>query len=183
MSLKKPRPDAKLLGLSEAQQMQLSDWMLTPGLSYAKIKALIKADFGVSTSAAALSCYYTQFVSQELLRRRARIVSVCDQFTSEAQRSPGTMDRATIDAIAQKAFELSISPGADPDDLQKMMTLILKARDQDLKGEALKLQTRRLELLEAERTQVKDKLTKIVEKGGLSPEALKEIEQAARILQ
>jgi hypothetical protein len=61
------------------------------------------------------------------------------EVASDAQRRPGRLDEATIAALKQKAFELAISPGQDPEAVKAVFSLVLKARDQDLDAEKLKL--------------------------------------------
>ena len=129
--MSKPRSDAKLLNLPEEEQSALCDWLLS-GVPYHKVKSMLKDQFKVSTSLGALSNFYDSVCSAELIARRRRAVSTADEIAKEAEAKPGRFDTATIDALKQKAFELSVSPGADPRDVKSLFMLVLKARDQDL---------------------------------------------------
>jgi hypothetical protein len=102
-----------------------------------------------------------------LLARRRRAVGAADSRVEEAERNPAQFDRATIDAIKQKAFELAESPQSDPKDVKAILTLVLKARDQDI-------EERRVAILEARAKQAEQ--AEAVLQQNVSPE-----EQAARI--
>jgi hypothetical protein len=158
--MRKPRSDAKLLNLPEEQQSQLSHWLLS-GMPYHQVRALLSKEMGVTTSCAALSAYYSDVCSAALLSKRVRAVSTADQLAEAAAATPGRFDQATIDALKQKAFELSISPQADPRDVKSLMMLVLKSRDQDLSE-------RRIQLLEAKANQA-DQAEAVV-KSALSPD-------------
>lgn len=136
--MRKPRSDSRLAQLPEDQQAQLADWLLS-GVPYHRVKALLKSEFSVDTSLAALSNFYDTFCSATLIARRQRAVSTADEIAREAESKPGNFDVATINALKQKAFELSINPGADPRDVKSLFMLVLKARDQELDKQNLKL--------------------------------------------
>jgi len=140
----KPRSDAKLLNLPEDQKAQLADWLLS-GLPYYRVKKLVADQFQVSTSIAALSGFYEDFCSAALIARRQRAVSTANEIAKEAESTPGQFDAATINSLKQKAFELSINPGADPRDVKSLFMLVLKARDQELSEQQLKLDREKFE--------------------------------------
>lgn len=129
--MSKPRSDAKLLNLPEEQQAQLCDWLLS-GLPYHQAKAMLLDQFKVETSLAALHNFYDSVCAAELIARRRRAVTTAEEIAGEAAKKPGQFDAATIDALKQKSFELSISRRADPRDVKSLFMLVLKARDQDL---------------------------------------------------
>lgn len=180
--MKKPRSDSKLDALDLDQQRQLCEWLLTPGLSYERVKKLVFDEFNVSTTAGSLSVFYQSYVSAYLIQRRAQSVGVAKEVGAEIRKTPGQFSEATIDALEQKAFELANNPMVDPKAIASVFVLLLKARDQELKKSDIEIKLRRLEILERSATQAKEKLTEIASKGGLSSEALKQIEQAAKIL-
>lgn len=180
--MKRPRSDAKLLNLPEEQKAQLCDWLLS-GIPYHRIKAMLKeAPFSLSISLSSLSDFYQQFCSAELIARRQRAVSTADEIAVEVSKQPGKFDAATIDALKQKAFELSINPGADPRDVKSLFMLVLKARDQELQEKDVDIKLRRLELLEKNAAQAKDALTTLASKGGITPETRTQIEEALNLL-
>lgn len=124
--------------LPEEQRAQLADWLLS-GLPYYKAKQLVKQEFKVATSLAALSAFWEEYCGPALIRQRHQAVTTADQLAEEASKHPGQFDSATIEALKQKAFELSINPGAHPKDVKSLFMLVLKARDQDLDERQLAL--------------------------------------------
>jgi hypothetical protein len=186
MSIRKPRSDSKLEALEDDQKHQLCEWLLTPGLNYAKIKTLVEMEFKVHTTGGSLSAFWYSYVAAYLTEKRARAVGLAKEVGEDLKRSPGQFNEATIAALEQKAFELANNPMIDPDSVHSVFTLLLKARDQELKSQDIAIKMRRLEALEkkeANTTQAKEQLTKIVaSKGGLSADTLKQIEEAAKLL-
>jgi len=110
----------------------LADWLLG-GMPYYEAQKQVKDQFGVELrSLKSFSQFYQEVCAPRLLTRRAQARTVADSIAEEAERQPGRFDQATIDALKQKAFELSISPQAHPRDVKALFMLVLKARDQDL---------------------------------------------------
>ena len=136
---RKPRSDAKLLNLPEEQQSQLADWMLS-GIPYHTVLKMVDKEFEVKTSMGALSSFWEHICSAELIRRRSQAVNLAEEVAIEAELNPGRFDKATIDALQQKAFELAVSPGADPKDVKSLFMLVLKARDQEMDEKQLQFQ-------------------------------------------
>jgi len=179
----KPRSDSKLMNLPEEKIAQLSEWLLS-GIPYHQVKKMVKEQFSLDTSLASLSAFYQSVCAQELIARRQRAVTTADEIAKEAQTKPGQFDAATIDALKQKAFELSVNPGADPRDVKSLFMLVLRARDQDLQEKDVEIKLRRLALLEANAARAKEVLTAAVNgaKGGIAPETLDTIEEALKLL-
>ncbi|HUS37355.1 MAG TPA: hypothetical protein VM680_18555 [Verrucomicrobiae bacterium] len=137
--MRKNRSDSILLNLPEEQQAQLAEWLLS-GVPYHKAKELLEKEFSVSfSSLSVFKPFWEQVCVPALLARRSRAVQTADEVSTAAKSRPGQLDAATVDALKQKAFELAISPGADPDAVKSVFSLVLKARDQDLDAEKLKL--------------------------------------------
>ncbi len=147
--MSKPRSDAKLLNLPEEQQARLADWLLS-GMSYHDARERVIKEFGVTVSLDAYRGFWSAVCSDALIARRRRAVNTADEVALEAERNPGRFDQATIDALKQKAFELSISPGAKPKDVKSLFSLVLKAKDQEQSEKELALaeKTFRLKFIE-----------------------------------
>jgi hypothetical protein len=148
--MRKPNSTAKLLNLPEEQQSQLAEWLLD-GMPYHTAQEVVKKDFGVATSQRALSQFWQEVCGPALLMRRRRAVSMADEVAQEAAKAPGQFDTATIEALKQKAFELSIAPGANPKDVKSLFMLVLKARDQQHDEAKLKLDREKFETMTAEK--------------------------------
>jgi len=145
--MKKPRSDSKLLNLPEEQQAQLADILLS-GMRYHDAKKFVETEFHITTSLASLSAFWDEVCTSALITRRQQAVTTADEIAAEVQKKPGQFDSATINAIKQKAFELSISPRSAPGEVKALFSLILKARDQDLKNKDIDIKLRRLEIVE-----------------------------------
>jgi hypothetical protein len=157
--MKKPRSDSKLDYLSEEQQQKLCEWLLTPGLTYERVRSMMREDppdgFGVHTNTAALSQFYQRYVSAYIIQRRAQAVGVAKEVGEALKKTPGNFSPATIDALEQKAFELANSPLIDPRSINNIFTLVLKAREQSLKERDIDIKLRRLEMLEKQTNEAK----------------------------
>lgn len=176
--MKKPRSDAKLLNMPVEHKEKLADWLMS-GLPYYKALDLVRDDLKVDTSIGALQNFWDTYVGEVLIRQRAEAVRTANMLAEKASEKPGRFDAATIEAIKQKAFELSISPGASPKALGTLFMLILKSRDQELEQMQIDQKIREFE----ERISAgKSKLKKAMSKGGISPDTLKSMEEAIGLL-
>src|SRR5688572_13717952 len=110
---------AKLETLNDTQHFQLVEW-LTSGTPYHKVQSLVKSEFGFHVSTSAFTPFWERHCVPQLLARRRQAATTADEIKSEAQKRPGAFDDATIDQLSQKAFELSISPNANPKDVKAL---------------------------------------------------------------
>lgn len=145
------KPKSILLKLPEAQQAQLAEWLLD-GMPYHKAREMMTAPveaggFGISfSSLSVFKPFWEEVCVPALLNRRSRAVMTAEEVAGSAAARPGKLDEATIAALKQKAFELAIAPGQDPDAVKAVFSLVLKARDQDLDAEKLKLDRAKFEM-------------------------------------
>ena len=150
--MRKTRSDSKLLNLPEEQQAQLAEWLLS-GVPYHHAREMVSKEFGVVVlGLAAFSEFWQTVCAPALIARRQRAVTTAEEIATEAGATPGRFDASTIDALKQRAFELSISPGANPKDVKAIFALVLKARDQDInerKVALLEAQARKAEAAES----------------------------------
>jgi hypothetical protein len=108
-------------------------------------------------------------------------VSTSEELAEEAEKNPGQFDKATIDAIKQRAFELSISPGCNPKDVKALFALVLKARDQEGDAEDRKLERVKVEVMTCENflAWFKDqKAREIAESNISTPDKIKALRQS-----
>jgi hypothetical protein len=145
--MSKPKANAKLLNLPEAQQAQLAEWLLD-GLPYHKAQELVLKEFGVQVGLTAFTGFWEEVCAPALVARRRRMVGTAEEVATEAAASPGRFDSATVDALKQRAFELAIKPNADPKEVKAIFALVLKSRDQEINAEQLKIEERKMKLLE-----------------------------------
>jgi hypothetical protein len=128
-----------LLNLPEEKQAQIAEWLLS-GIPYHRAREMILNEFAIELSIPVLSRFWETVCAPALIAKRQRAVSTADDIAAEAEKTPGKFDKATIDALKQKAFELSISPGADPRDVKSLFMLVLKSRDQEIAERDLEFQ-------------------------------------------
>lgn len=135
--MRKTRSDATLLNLPDDQQAKLAEWLLN-GTPYHEARVLVEKEFGLSLkSLDPFKNFWREVCQPALLARRFRARSTAEQRAEEAKRNPGQFDAATLDAIKQKAYELSEQPDASPKDVKAILMLVLKARDQDFQERQL----------------------------------------------
>jgi predicted methyltransferase len=176
--MRKPNANAVLLNLPEEQQAKLADW-LTSGMPYWKASELVQKEFGVKVLPSAFTGFWSAVCSAALQAKRARAVNLSNDVAQMAERHPGQFDAATIDALKQKAFELAVSPTANPKDVKALLMLVLKARDQDLEKRKIDMLQEKLDRAKRE---IDAATTMAKTKGGLTQETLALIEQAAKLL-
>jgi hypothetical protein len=177
--MSKPRSDAKLLNLPEEQQARLADWLLS-GMSYHDAREMVIKEFGVTVSLDAYRGFWQAVCGPALIAKRRRAVNTANEVAQEAEKNPGRFDQATIDALKQKAFELSISPGANPKDVKSLFSLVLKAKDQEHDEAQLKLDREKVEILTCEKYLLwfKDKrATEIAESNISTPDKVAKLRQ------
>lgn len=132
-------------------------------------------------SAASLSSW----LRSESLRRAT--VSLRDSAQAANRLKPlfnevgQNIPRATINRIQQRAFEVALASG-DVRELKILAKLVFDFARLDVKNEELSLAREKFEHLTEQMRRAKEKLEKVASKGGLSPEALRRIEEAAKLL-
>ena len=180
--MSKKRCDSKLEALDFEQKRELCEWLLTPTLSYKAIVKLVFDEFNVSTSSAALSSFYQEYCGEYVKAERRKAVALAEEIGTEITDAPALWDAATIDALKRTAFKLANNPQVNPKDVKSVFSLVLKARDQDIQLANQEIAERRVRILEEKADKAKEALNSIASKGGLSPETLKQIEEAAALL-
>lgn len=179
--MRKTRSDSKLLNLPEEQQAQLAEWLLS-GMPYHRAKETVSKEFGIEVSLQALSRFWQEVCAAQLVLRRKRAVETAEAVAQEAAQRPGQFDSATIDALKQKAFEICINPQASPEDVRALMSLVLKAQDQQMARERLQLDVQKYqERVAAAKSAIESELGK-AKGGGLTPETIEKIEQELKLL-
>jgi len=124
--------------MDDAKQAQLAEWLLD-GTPYHIAIPQVEKEFGVRAGKDSFATFWQEVCVPLLLTRRRQSVETADAVADEASKQPGRFDQATIDALKQRAFDLSISPHANPKDVKALMMLVLKSRDQDITHQQLAL--------------------------------------------
>ncbi|HSI84242.1 MAG: hypothetical protein ACAI35_04410 [Candidatus Methylacidiphilales bacterium] len=134
----KPRSDSRLLNLPADQESLLIDQLIA-GMGYIDAQAMMRARFQIEVSIPAYATFWKRKCIPVI---DARAVSASQ--TSQAHNAALEANRADWDTILmakvkERAFRMAMDPGADPEALDYVVGLVLKARDQELKQEQLKL--------------------------------------------
>ena len=174
------KPKNPLLNMPEISQARLADWLLG-GMTYHEANLLVQKEFGIapSSSLGRYSRFWEQVCVPMLLQRRKRMSGTADERAKAALADPAQFDRATLDALAQRAYELAENPQADPKDVKAILTLLLKAKDQALEERRVTLLEKKsaaYDRAQAALTEAKDS------PGGITPETLTKIERELKLL-
>jgi hypothetical protein len=155
----------------------------TKGLTLQKI-ADMAAEAGIEISLMSAASYRdTTFEAYlEQIRERGRLA---DTITQVAQAGLNLSDAAAV-GLNQQIFARSMDPDLADKDLDRLSLALARLRLGDQRAELLDARLKEYERREADwndkRSQVKAKLEGVKAKGGLTKEALKQIEEAAAIL-
>ena len=142
----KVRSDDQVMRLPEEKIVRIAEDILA-ALPLRKVSEMCREELGIAggISEQVLSRFWSRFARWYLIARRRAASELASDVAAEAEREPGKFDAAMIDAIKQKAFELAISPTADPRDVKNVLMLVLKAGDQDIKKSELSLSERKFQ--------------------------------------
>ena len=132
--MKKLRKDSKFAALTDEQRDELAAYMLGGGVSLADTQQWLAAR-GVKVSQQSISEYYRLHVLPSKWQRMAQTAAVLNKVEGES------VTDAAHRAVAQRVFELSTDPEADPEQLAKFYKLMND-------GQATAQGERKLRLLE-----------------------------------
>jgi hypothetical protein len=165
--MRKTRGDSRLDQLPDEQRGALEAWLFEEGVSYKEAVARLQAQFQVTTSLAAIHYWYHRAQARRLQERIVSAAETCETIKGDLQKSAPELAAATIDLVAQHAFEMLTVDQPDPKQVKSFLTVLLKARQQSL-------DERKVALLEQRAHQAEE--AEKVAGSDLSPE-----EQAKRI--
>lgn len=162
--LKKMRGDSTFAKLS-VEELAEVDELLLCGTGYAEVQAWL-AERGLTCSQTSVADYYqTHVVPQKWARANRRVKQV-------GELAADGVDEVTLNELRTLVLDMTLTPGADLKSIKTLYTLVLKGRQIDL-------DSRRIAVLEKKAAQLdaaREALEKRKAEGGLSPEALAEIE-------
>lgn len=192
------KPQNPLMLLPEDQQAQIAEWMLG-GMNYREVNLLVEKEFGLphTSQFGRYQSFWAEVCAPIMKSRRKKFSGLADERAEEAKKNPAQFEAATLDAIQQRAYELAEDAKAKPNDVRAILSLLLKAKDQDfsrekftaeteLQKQQLALDRERLDLVkrkadaydraQAALTAAKDY------KGGITQETLTKIERELKLL-
>ena len=152
---------AILFNLPEEQQAELAQWLLG-GTPYHEAKLLVQQKFGVVVkSLDTFSQFWQQVCAPALIAKRRRMSGLAKARADEAEKHPALFNAATLDALREKAYDLSESPTASMKDVKAVLGLLLKARGEDRADEQLKLEREKLALAQRQIEATKEQVAKL----------------------
>jgi hypothetical protein len=193
MSRKEPRADSVLGSLPKNQQEQLDFWLFDerPKVEDKVILERLRSDFCVSVSPSMLSRWKKFRKEERLLNTVVASAERANAVIERAEKNPSDTYAALQKLVTHFALHSADSYGGSPENNETLLAFVdraIKFKREESRGEAVELLRKRLDLMErkvkeAEERQLKlNDAVKKAKEGGLSAEALKEIEERARIL-
>lgn len=193
--ISKARGDSKLDTLPDGRVAELRDGMIA-GWTYQKARDWLWVECGVKVSLSAFTPFYRRHV-EPVLREQKQFAALSAKTVTKLAQESDLFDEAAIVEFKEYAYQLMRSPDGDPEEKRKWMEALIKERADRVKAEqaakklaqsdkALDQDDRRIRLLEEKAAEAKAKLLALTSsaasRGGLTPETLKEIEEAAGLL-
>lgn len=174
---KKPRGDSKLDSLPPAKKEELIHGMLG-GWTYGQAADWLGVECSLSVSGSAWTPFYQRNV-EPILRERKQFAALTAGTLAKMAKETEAFDSAAIAELKEYAYRLIRDPNSDPEETRKWMETLIKAQAGQRDG-------RKLAMLEASAREAKAKLealtTAAKSQGGLTPETLRQIEEAAGLL-
>lgn len=175
--LRKARGDSKLDSLPPAQLAELVQGLLC-AWTYTEAVDWLKVECGVAVSLSSLTPFYSRHVLPVLVERK-QFAALSAKALAKLATESEAFDAAAIGELKEYAYRLIRTPTTEPEEARKWMETLIKAQ-------AGQRDSRKLSLLEAAAREAKAKLTALASaaksNGGLTPETLKQIEEAAGLL-
>jgi hypothetical protein len=163
--VRKLRFDSKFAALNEAQHAEIIQWCAQEG--YRKAAERVKATFGFSTSISSLQSFarwYQRKSGQNAFR----------ELLTFAREETGIDDQQLrLELFAEMKRRALMSNNYD------LLLSVMKEEGRDLDRE---LAERRVKVMEESAERASDTLEIIKAEGGLTPDTLRRIEEAARLL-
>lgn len=169
--MRKPRSDSKLKNLPQGTRDKIIAWCaMDGGLAGAREKC--RGELKIATSERALSELVRWQAQQDELRAGNDLAIQALEWWRTNRPEAGADELR-----AAQFFALTMKAQASDDPYLSLKVLREQGRDMDRL-----LMTRRVKLLEERAAKAKAALEKVKSRGGLTPEAMKNIEEAARFL-
>lgn len=191
---RKPRPESLWAHLKTPENRdQVLEWLITEGVSYEECSARCAEHFGLSPSPGALKTFYEshgftwKIELAKIAAERSKHLLPADW---EAQKKMGLAQRefemafrelSVKEVYALKSLELEqerlrLNAEFGKKKLEQKDTQLAQAQ------QSLALTERRVKLLEENQAKAKAALEQVKSAGGMTPETLKIIEEAAKLL-
>jgi hypothetical protein len=174
---RKPHGNSKLDALPAERKEELVQGLLC-GWTYVQCLDWLHVECGVSVSLSALTPFYVRHVEPILVERK-KFAALSAKTLGKLAEESRAFDAAAIGELKEYAYRLIRDPNSNPEEARKWMGTLIKAQ-------AGSRDDRKLKMLEDSAAEAKAKLLALTSsaqsRGGLTPETLKEIEEAAGLL-
>lgn len=202
---RKARGDSKLDQLPDHQHAELIQGLLG-GWTYMQAIDWLAVECGVTARLSSFTPFYQRHVGPILVERK-QFAALSANTLGKLAKETKAFDAAAIGEMKEYAYRLMRDPSSDPEEARKWMETVIKAqagerndkvleqkdtliamKDREIsqKGQLIEQSERRVKLLEDAASDAKAKLKAAMEgaksTGGLSPETLAQIEEAAGLL-
>jgi len=179
------RTDSRMYALPEAAFEMLASLIFSDRAAPKAALAMMEAE-GISRDQlpglSALYQWQRDFAPFYYLASRRSARAVANETIAELRRNPSEWAEAIADQIGQETFEMNLNPGTDPEVKEKFVKLVIAFAKEKAEREKGERDERKLKLLEDAASQAKEQLTKVMAKGGLTPETQAQIQQALSLL-
>jgi hypothetical protein len=162
------RPKGVLACLSDERKATLNEWLRDSSLTYFKICARIKAEWGLDVWPTSLSRYYARFVADQVIEERQKSVGVVALVNEDIDKSPADYAKAILDALGDKTFDAISNPGSHSKVVANWVHIFnnlraseknLELRERDLAAKERELSLKEKKFEEAQRTIADPKLS------------------------
>ena len=145
MNTRKPQSNAVLSKLTGAQKERLAEWLLTENRSYTEARALLRTEYGVETSRAALCRYYQRWFAPRLVAEAAGETG--DPEVWEGLKT-GCIEEAAIGRARQLGFSALTMREPDVKAVARLFAMVNSVERVKLARERVALEQRRVAIAE-----------------------------------
>ncbi len=142
---RKPKSNAKLLNLPEAQASQLRE-LLFEGTSCRDAVEFVQANFGITTGKSAVSDFWRQQCLPLLPKRRHNALEIARLLASSDPKASAPFENAAQSILQQRVFDLCITPSPDVVEIKALSDILHRTRSLDLAKSRLDIARARAEL-------------------------------------
>jgi len=163
----------KLDALTGPDHDQLIKWLCS-AQSYQETCDKIWERFHIKIRRDKLCRYYRENVLGFVIERRRKSVDLALGYNEEIDRKPGKFTKAAMDALEQRAMQVTLDPNVSPKEIKIFLELVLRFQEKKIREDQILLKLRRLEMLEK-----KQKKLEVVFNSRLTPQ---EVADRCRII-
>jgi hypothetical protein len=149
--MSKARSDSVLDSLPSNQREALERWLLEENLSIDAALDRLRLDFGVRSSRSAVGRFSQNAQQRRLLERITQSANTATAVEAKFAENNAPIGGALVKMLSQLAFEMAVNGKlVDPEMFCSISGLALKAQDQELKAQTVRLQRDKFEFDAAE---------------------------------